>query len=239
VGNVFASALVPAIPFLCIEFETAPDIRVIGATFGFCLVATLLSSLGPAWKLSRTDFFGDLKANASDAGSGRSPLFGMRNVLVMGQIALSLALLTAGALFIRGALNASHADPGFPLDNSLVAEVDTGIVGYNEVRGRQTYQSLMERLRATPGVASVSMASMVPFGMYGDGRSVLSANVEATGNPSKESEKLTNVVQSSSASYAIATGNEARTNENGRVCFLCHYWDGLFPDPGHRAVARA
>ena len=213
VGNIFASALVPAIPFLCIEFQTAPDIRVVGVTFGFCLVATLLSSLGPAWKLSRTDFYGDMKANASDAGAGRSRFFGMRNVLVMGQIALSLALLTAGALFIRGALNASHADPGFSLDNSLVAEVDTGIVGYSEVRGRQTYQSLMERLRATPGVDTVSMASMVPFGMYSDGRTILSANVEAAGNESKKNEGLTNAVPSSSASYAIATGNEAGSNE--------------------------
>jgi predicted permease len=203
VGSAFASALVPAIPFLCIEFPTAPDLRVVGATFGFCLVATLLSSLGPAWKLSRTEFFGDLKANASDGGSARSPLFGMRNLLVMGQIALSLALLTAGALFIRGALNASHADPGFSLDNSLVAEVDTGIVGYSEVRGRQTYQSLLEQLRAAPGIASVSMASMVPFGMYSDGRTVLSATAETTGNPSRGSGTLTN---------ALATGNETRTN---------------------------
>jgi predicted permease len=208
VGSVFASALTPAIPFLCIEFHTAPDVRVVGATFGFCLVATLLSSLGPAWKLSRTDFFGDLKANASDAGAGQSPLFGMRNLLVMGQIALSLALLTAGALFIRGALNASHADPGFALDNSLVAEVDTGIVGYSEVRGRQTYQSLMERLRATPGVDSVSLASMVPFGMYSDGRTILSANVEATSNESKAKANGTNAVY---ASYATIGTDYFRT----------------------------
>jgi hypothetical protein len=55
--------------------------------------------------------------------------------------------------------------PGFRIDNGVVIEVDASLAGYNEARGRSTYQRLLDRLRAVPGVESASMAATVPFGM--------------------------------------------------------------------------
>jgi predicted permease len=88
----------------------------------------------------------------------------MRSVLVIAQLAISLTLLTAAGLFIRGAVNATRVDPGFALKDGLVVEVDPALAGYEEVRSRQTYQSLVERLRGLPGVEDVSLAASVPFG---------------------------------------------------------------------------
>jgi hypothetical protein len=80
------------------------------------------------------------------------------------QIALSLALRVAAGVFVRAGVNASSADPGFPLSGGLVAEIDVGIAGFDETRGRVAYAAVLDRVRALPGVEAASGASIVPFG---------------------------------------------------------------------------
>jgi predicted permease len=102
----------------------------------------------------------------------RHSLFSRRNLLVIGQISLSLTLLVAAGLFIKGALAAAQAEPGFSLDNGVIIELDPGLAGHNETRGREVYTTVLDRLGALPGVESVSMAATVPFGMVSHGRQV-------------------------------------------------------------------
>jgi predicted permease len=159
---------------LTIVFRAGPDLRVLGATFGFCLLSTLMFGLGPAWKLSNPDVVSNLKENAGEDTTGRRrfAFFSRRNLLVMGQLSLSLALLTTAGLFIRSALRAAQVDPGFKLENGLLVEVDPSLAGYREARGREVYRALLERLSSLPGVESVSMGATVPFGMVSLGRDV-------------------------------------------------------------------
>jgi predicted permease len=158
------------VPF---SFDGKPDIRVLAATLGFCIFSTLVFGLGPAWKLARTDVVPELKEQGGEGGhTGRLRWWGARNVLVATQIALSLGLLTAAGLFAKGAVKAGQADPGYRLDRQLLASVDTSLAGYDEAQGRQVYRRLMERLRAIPGVSSASMASVVAFGDFTEGKTV-------------------------------------------------------------------
>ena len=83
----------------------------------FCALSTIVAGLAPAWKVTKPDVVPDLKEQPRDIAGGRR--FSMRNLLVVGQIALSLALLTAAGLFMRGAIRASIADPGFPLEGRV------------------------------------------------------------------------------------------------------------------------
>ena len=85
---------------------------------------------------------------------------------------MSLALAAAGGLFVRAAINAAAANPGFSLDRQLVASVDPSVAGYDETRSRALFRSVLQRLRGTPGVVDASMASMVPFGEIREGRRV-------------------------------------------------------------------
>ena len=128
-------------------------------------------ALGPALKLTRADVIEDLMQHGSTDVTGRRWFTGS-NLLVVGQVSLSLALLTAGGLFLRGALEAADADPGFSLDRGIVAEVDPSFIGYDEPRGRAMYASLLDRLRALPGVEAASFASLIPLGAVSDGRFV-------------------------------------------------------------------
>src|SRR5438445_6497194 len=55
--------------------------------------------------------------------------FGTRAWLVVGQIALSLMLMTAGGLFARGALKAGASDPGYRYEGLLLASIDSILAG--------------------------------------------------------------------------------------------------------------
>jgi predicted permease len=155
-------------------YNGAPDTRVLLATIGFCVLSALLFSLGPARSLSKTGIVAALKNGESeDSLTGMSRIvFSRRNLLVMGQIALSMTLLTAAGLFIRSSVTAAHVAPGFRIDNGLLIEVDPSLAGYDEAHGRLLYRTLVERLRGVPGIESVGMAATVPFGMIMLGRNI-------------------------------------------------------------------
>ncbi len=158
-----------------IVYHSGPDARVLAALLAFCVLATVVSGLGPALKLSRPDLVGGLKEHAGEDAGGRRRFFSRRNVLVVAQISLSLTLLVAAGLFIRGALKAARVDPGFSLDNGILIELDPSLVGYDEKRGRDAYRRIEERLRSLPGIEAVSLAQTVPMGMVSMGRQVYRA----------------------------------------------------------------
>jgi len=99
-----------------------------------------------------------------------------RNPLVVIQIAFSLALLTAAALFIRGASKAASVDTGLHPGASFIIETDASLAGYEPKRGQELYRSLNERLAALPGVERTSISATIPFGMIS-----LSKNVQRAG----------------------------------------------------------
>ena len=156
---------------LTIVFEARPDMTVLAATAAFVGVATLLAGVGPALKLSRLDLVSDLKEQAADAGA-RPGAFSARNVLVVGQLALSLGLLSAGGLFGRSLIKAAAADPGFSYDGAVLATLDPSVAQMDEARGREIYRQVLERVRSTPGIAAAALASTVPFGNFHEGRVV-------------------------------------------------------------------
>ena len=147
-----------------ISADVTPDWRVWLASLAFCALAAVASGLGPSWKLSRLDLLPEMKSQ--DGTGARSGLrcFGTRNLLVAGQIALSLALLAAAGLFVRGAVAAGRADPGYRFDRQILLRVDAGLGGHDDTSGRQAYGRLMDRIRSTPGIESAAMASLVAFG---------------------------------------------------------------------------
>ena len=97
---------------LDLVWNAGPNLPILAMTFGFCLLGTLAFALGPALKFSRNSVIGDLKEHAGDDVVRRRWRFLPRNPLVVVQIAFSLALLTAAALFIRGANKAAWIDTG-------------------------------------------------------------------------------------------------------------------------------
>jgi predicted permease len=121
----------------------------------------------------------DLKRRISE-DARRLGSMNVGNALVIGQVALSILLLACGGLFLMSAISTATADPGFRLDGGLLVEIDPSLAGYDETRSWQAALTLMERLRAVPGVDAVTIGSSFPFTTFGDSRNVARAGSQGT-----------------------------------------------------------
>ncbi|PZR75846.1 MAG: hypothetical protein DLM73_04160 [Chthoniobacterales bacterium] len=155
-----------------------PNASVLAATFGFCVLGTIGFALGPALKLSRSAVVADLKEQAGEDVVRRRWKFLPRNPLVVIQIAFSLALLTAAALFIRGASKAASVHTGLQPGASFIIETDASLAGYEPKRAAELYRNLNERLAALPGVEHASISATIPFGMISLSKKVQRAGLQ-------------------------------------------------------------
>jgi predicted permease len=166
----------PLLPAAVSLPDVSVDWRVLLGTMAFGLAATLIFGAWPALALTGRAAAADLKRRTGD--EGRRP-GGVRigNALVIGQIALSLMLLAAGGLFMMSVVRTAAADPGFRLDGGVIVEVDPGLAGYDEARGRQAHLALLDRLRAVPGVEAITIASAFALNGFADERDVAPAGI--------------------------------------------------------------
>lgn len=144
----------------------APDGTVLAATILFCVLSTLVFSLGPALKAARTDVVTDLKANgAESAATGRfNRFFAPRHILVMTQMTLSLVLLFSAGLFFRGAMKASGLDTGFDPRGAILAEMDFSLTNTPQQEGLRRMTAVADRVRTLPGVESAGYTTLIPYG---------------------------------------------------------------------------
>jgi predicted permease len=152
-----------------------PDAVVLAVTFFFCLIATMLFSLGPAWKATKADLVNDLKEQVGEpARIGRlSRFFAPRHISVMAQIALSLMLLFAAGLFFRGAVKAAGLDPGFIASGDLISEFDFSLVKKAPADSRRLMFQIVRRVRELPGVTASAIGTMLPYSDFTTARRIL------------------------------------------------------------------
>jgi predicted permease len=167
-GTRILNAWVGAMQFPIVLTDSARmgiDVRVLVATLGFCLIATVLFGLRPALRLSRRDVFADLKESSSGVlrSTARARRILPGGFAVIGQIALSVVLVMGAVLFTRSALNTVRANPHFSLDNKLVVEVDPLAAGYDRARSAQVYEVLADHLRSMPRIQAVGLSTSFTF----------------------------------------------------------------------------
>ena len=153
-----------------------PDAVVLAVTFLFCVLATLLFSLGPALKATKADLVNDLKQQVGEpARVGRfNRFFAPRHISVMAQIALSLMLLFSAGLFFRGALKAAGLNPGFEAAGDLVTEFDFTLIKKDPADARRLMFAIAQRARELPGVRAAALGTMLPYGNFTNTRRIMS-----------------------------------------------------------------
>jgi macrolide transport system ATP-binding/permease protein len=124
--------------------------------------SAVLSSLLPAWRATRTDLVTSLKDVSATAGAKRSRLWG-RSMLVCGQVALSLVLLTVTVFMYRAFQSRLDQGPGFRTEGMIFASFDPGLARYDDARTQTFYRELRDRAQTLPGVKAVALASTVPM----------------------------------------------------------------------------
>jgi putative ABC transport system permease protein len=138
------------------------DLRV----FTYSLAATMTAGIGislwPAWRASRADARAALHDGGRSQSDGRDRQH-LRTVLVVGQIAGSLALLVVAALFAQTLAAARNIELGFDADHLITVRLDARQVGYDDDRSGAFYDQLLSRVRAWGDVASAALAFNVPM----------------------------------------------------------------------------
>jgi predicted permease len=144
---------------LKLTFEV--DTRVVVVSILAATAAAIFSSLVPAWRASKTDLISTIKAPAALAEK-RQRLWG-RSLLVCGQIALSLVLLTVSVFMYQSFRIELDKGPGFRTDHLLMVTFEPALTRYDDVRTRNFYRELEDAARAIPGVTSVALSSAAPL----------------------------------------------------------------------------
>ncbi|HTX76352.1 MAG TPA: ABC transporter permease, partial [Terracidiphilus sp.] len=146
---------------LPIKFDFNVDPRVLLFTALLTPVTALLFGLVPALRATRPDIATVLKTGPG--GAGRNRRFGMRNTLVVAQVAVSVVLLVVAGLFLRSLRNAASIDIGFKPDHIFIAAIDPRIHGYSDAQTAAFLAQLRQRVSAFPGVRSVAYTDLVPL----------------------------------------------------------------------------
>ena len=124
--------------------------------------SAVLSSLLPAWRATQTDLVGSLKDAASVERAKGGRLWG-RSLLVCGQVALALMLVTVTIFMYRAFASRLTQGPGFRTERIIFASFDPALARYDDARAEAFFRDVKDRAAALPGVRSVALASTVPM----------------------------------------------------------------------------
>jgi macrolide transport system ATP-binding/permease protein len=143
-----------------ISFDFSIDRTVLAFAVTASAATALLFGLAPAWSSSNPDLVSALKSSAE--GDERRRV-SFRDVLVVGQLALSLVILVAGALLARGLLTAQNTDLGYDPGPVSTLSFNLQMNGYDTPRATALRDRALRTIRALPGVSAVSTASRLPL----------------------------------------------------------------------------
>ncbi len=120
--------------------------------------AVMLFGLAPAIRASQLSFDSALKSGSRTSTASRQP---MNRLIVIGQTALCVVLVTGSALFGRSLYKLYNMDAGFDRQQVITASINTAAFGYTPEDERYPILAgrVIERLSAVPGVRSVSVAA--------------------------------------------------------------------------------
>ncbi len=143
-----------------VSFDFSLDGTVLTFALGASIATALLFGIAPAWSASKLELVPALKASMEGESRRRVTL---SNILVVGQLSLSLVLLVAGALLARGLVSANATDLGYDPRPVSLLSFNLQMNGYDAGRATAFRERALRALRALPGVTAVSTASRLPL----------------------------------------------------------------------------
>lgn len=149
--------------------------RVFAFAAALSVVTALAAVISPAARVFRLDVNATLKQGGARDGRSRARA---RGAFVVGQVVLSVGLLTVALLLVRSFWHTTVIDPGFDPQRTLIASVDMMRQGYSTERAVQAQQEIRERLLAQPAVAEAGFARLVPVQSAGLRSGVTRPDVE-------------------------------------------------------------
>ena len=124
---------------IALSIDLRLDARVLAFTAGVSLLTGVLAGLAPALRATRANLVWDLKSDTA-GGRIRGRRWTMRDVLVVGQMAVTIVLLVTAGLLVRSLSAAQKANVGFATDGLAIVSADTGMLRYTPERSQQVLE---------------------------------------------------------------------------------------------------
>ena len=150
-----------------------PDAKVFVVAVLLALVSGLLFGAVPVKQVLRTNPYEVVKSGSTTKPSRR---LGLREVLLVVQIAICGVLVTSSLVAVRGLARSLHSDFGFDVQNSMIVETDLSMVGYTPEHAAQMENQMRNAIAAIPGVESAGVIDHLPLGEGGDDTLVFADN---------------------------------------------------------------
>ena len=138
-----------------------PDGAIVAFAAGVSALASIAIGIVPAFGATRADLLAVLKGSG-EAVSGAVGKRRARMTLTVVQIALSLVLVVGAGLFLRSLAKLRAIDPSLATDRVVAAQLNLTLRGYDQARGGEFYDRLLDMIQGVPGVQSATLASVLP-----------------------------------------------------------------------------
>lgn len=152
------------IPDVPINVPVNPDVRTYAVALGLALVSGLLFGMVPVRQVLKADPWQVIRTGATTGGLRR---FTVRDVLLVGQIAICAVLVTSSFVAVRGLARSLHASYGFDPQHVLLVTSDLHMAGYEKDRVPEMQRRMIEAAQSIPGVTAVGTIDQVPLGLGG------------------------------------------------------------------------
>ena len=143
------------------------DIGVDSSALTFAIAITVVTGflfgLAPAWQTGKTDLANVLKQGGRSAAGASRPI--LRKGLIAGELALATVLLIGAGLLMQSLIRLQRVNLGFRAEHVITFQLSPPATKYpTTAKAWVFYKSLLESLRALPGVRGVALSSGVPLG---------------------------------------------------------------------------
>ncbi len=170
-GTVLGAVLAQALSRALVAFLTTSgnalfvglqlDLRVLGFMAGVAVLTCLLFGLAPAIRATNIAPASAMRSGGRGITTGRDR-FGLRRILVIAQVAMSLVLLVGAFLFVRSLEKLMDVQPGFRAEGIISVSLDLRPGRYSKERLPAVYRDLLDRLRLRTGAISVAQCGWSP-----------------------------------------------------------------------------
>ncbi|MBK8060267.1 MAG: FtsX-like permease family protein [Gemmatimonadetes bacterium] len=144
--------------------DASIDGAVLAFAFGVTIATGLLFGIVPALRSSRSDLQRDLRAGGRGVAGDRA--MGLRNSLVVAEVALAMMLVVGGGVMTRSFLELLAVDPGFRSDHAVVFNYTLSTERHSDYV--PVYTGILDRVRAIPGVEAAASIKDAPLRGVGE-----------------------------------------------------------------------
>lgn len=219
----------------------AVDGRVLNFAFLISVVSGIIFGLAPALRTSKIDLAESLKESWSRSGSDGKAHGRFRRALVSSEIALAMVLLIGASLLLQSFVHLTRVDPGFDPHDVLTFQLDAP---GTQPEGVSTtfFREVTARIKALPGVTSVSAAASLP--LTGDN---ITSSIEIERQPIPLGSRPAADFNAAEPGYfrtigiSLVRGRDFSEYDSSRtkpVVIVNHTFAAIFPEPGSYWQAR-